>query len=152
MKQKILQAAISIISHQQKTSDFDHVRQSPQQNHDEYLQKIAENSSSIDKIQNTMNENCKKLKMIEDNFNMLQNILDRNNKNLDINMKKLREQCQLQLTHSQKTLQEKFDKYEHMFNSIEKSQKQTTDILTEIINVVTSENDKATFGNTTPDM
>lgn len=152
MKQKILQAAINIISHQEKTSDSDHMRQSLQQNHNENLQKFAENSSSIDKIQNTMNENCKKLEITENNFSMLQNILDRNHKNLDTNMKKLTEQCQLQLTHSQKTLQEKFDKYEHMFKSIEQSQKQTTDLLTEILNVLTSENDKTMFGNTAPDM
>lgn len=144
MKLKILQAAINIISHKERTSDLDNIRQSLQQNHNENLQKFAECSSSIDTIQNTMNENCKKLEKIEGNFCILQNILDRNHTNLETDMKKLTQQCQLQFAHSHKTLQEKFDKYEHMFTSTEQSQKQTMDLLTKILNVLTSINDKTT--------
>lgn len=39
-----------------------------------------------------------------------------------------------------------------MFNSIEQSQNQITDLLTKILNVLTSRNDKTMFCDVTPDM
>lgn len=100
MKQEILQAAINIIIQQDNFTDLDHMRQSLHHYHKENLQKFPSSSSSFDKIDNTMTENCKNPEMTEENFSMLQNILHRNHKYLDTNMKKLSEQCQLQLTHS----------------------------------------------------
>jgi predicted site-specific integrase-resolvase len=152
MNTKILQAALNIISNQEKTSEFDHMRHRVQQNHKEYLQKFTENSNSIDKIQNTMDENCKKLEKIEENLGLFQTKVDRNHTNLDTNIKKLKEECQLQLAHSQKTLQEKLDQYEYRLSWIQQSQKQTTDLLTDILSVLNSGNDKSTFGNTTSAM
>jgi hypothetical protein len=69
--------------------------------------------------------------------------------NLDTNIKNLKEQCHLQLAYSQKTLQEKLEKYEYRFDWIQQSQKQTIDLLTDILTVLNSGNDKAKFGNTT---
>lgn len=151
MNMKILHAALNIISNKEKTSELDHLRQRLQQNHNEYLQKFIESSNSIDKIQDTMDENRKKLEKIEENFSVFQNKVDRNHTNLDTNIKNLKEQCQLQLAYSQKSLQEKLEKYEYRFDWIQQSQKQTIDLLTDILTVLNSGNDKTTFGNTTSD-
>jgi hypothetical protein len=146
---KILQAALKIISNKQKTSEMDHMRHRLKQNHNEYLQKFIESSNSIDKIQDMMDENWKKLEKIEENFSAFQNKVDRNHTNLDTNIKNLKEQCHLQLAYSQKTLQEKLDKYEYRFDWMQQSQKQTIDLLTDILTVLSSGNDNTTFGNTT---
>jgi predicted nucleic acid-binding Zn-ribbon protein len=149
MDTKILQAALKVINNKEKTSELDHMRHRLQQNHNEYLQKFTESSNSIDKIQDTMDENCKKLEKIEENFSLFQNKVDMNHRNLDTNINNLKEQCNLQLAYSQKTLQENLEKYEYRFNWIQQSQKQTTDLLTDILTVLNSGNDKSTLGNTT---
>lgn len=149
MDMKILQAALNIIRNKEKTSELDHMRHRLQQNHNEYLQKFRESSNSIDKIEDTMDENCKKLEKIEENFSLFQNKVEMKHTNLDTNITSLKEQCHLQLAYSQKTLQENLEKYEHRFNWIQQSQKQTIDLLTDILTVLNSGNDKTTFGNTT---
>lgn len=148
MNMKILQAALNIISNKGNTSELDHMRYKLQQNHNEYLQKFIESSNSIDKIKDTIDENCKKLEKIEENFSVFQKKVDRNHTNLDTNIKNLKEQCHLQLAYSQKTLQEKLEKYEYRFDWIQQSQKKTIDLLTDILTVLNSGNDKTAFGNT----
>jgi hypothetical protein len=87
MNMKILQAALKIISNKDKTSELDHMRQRLQKNHNEYLQKFIENSNSMDKILNTIDENCKKLERTEEDFSLFQTTVERNHRHLDINIK-----------------------------------------------------------------
>jgi hypothetical protein len=140
---RILQAALKIISNKEKTSDLDHMRCRLQENHNEYLQKFTENSNSIDKIQDTIDENWKKVERIDEDFCLFQTKVDRNHRDLDTNINKLKEQCQLQSADSQKTLKVEIEKFEHMFNCIQQSQKQTTDLLTDILTVLNSRTELA---------
>jgi hypothetical protein len=138
MNMRIVQAALKIISNNEKTSELDHMRCRLQENHNEYLQKFTENSNSVDNIQDTIDENCKKVERIEEDFILFQNKVDRNHRDLGTNIRKLKEQCQLQSADSQKTLKEGIEKFEHMFNCIRQSQKQSTDLLTDILTVLSS--------------
>jgi len=145
MNPKILQRAINIISNQEKISYVDHIRQSLQKNENECLQKFAESSNSIDKLQNTRDENYMKLKATEENLSAFQNKLDRIHNILDTNMKTLTEQCHLQVANSHTALQEKLDLYEYRFNWVEQS-------LTEILTVLTSGIDRRTSSSATSNM
>lgn len=150
MNTRILQAALKIISNKGKPSELDNMRHRLQKTHNQYLQKFMKNSNSIDKIQKTMVDLCKKLETIEEDFGLFQTKADRNHTDLDTNIKKLNGQCQLQLVHSQRTLKDELEKCEHRFNCIQQSHKQTTDLLTDILTVLNSGNYKTTSGNTTP--
>ncbi|PSN40730.1 hypothetical protein C0J52_16788 [Blattella germanica] len=143
MKMDILKSAITIIGNKGKISLMDELKLNIKQNHNEDLQNIQDCHYTLDKIQNKMENNNIKVQKLEENINKLQNKLDKDNKSLDTNFKNLIDQCQLQMAHIQENLQEKLNQYEYRFNWIEQSHKQTTDLLTEILSILHSENDES---------
>ncbi|XP_069678882.1 transient receptor potential cation channel protein painless-like [Periplaneta americana] len=133
MDLKTLNAAISIISEQKEISDVEQINKHLQQTHNESLQKIADNSNNIDKMQNKFHESHKKLEIVEESIKNFQNKMDNNHRSLEKIIKKFTDLSELQFTHSQKSLKEKFDKYDEKFEWVEESQKRTTDLLTQIL-------------------
>ncbi|KAJ9598299.1 hypothetical protein L9F63_010977, partial [Diploptera punctata] len=133
---KIHKSAINIIGSKGKISDMEQMKHNIEQNHNEGLQKLTECNYTLDKMQNTIYVNNTKIEKLEDDVSKVQSKLDKHHKSLGTNMKNLIEQCQMQLSRVQDNLHDKLNNYEHRFNWLEQSQKQTTDLLLEILNVL----------------